>query len=238
MPVASKVRVDLTDDLDGGRADQTVRFGLDGHQYEIDLSPAHAEALRTALAVYVASARRISRSPRTPNRAVRTPRNAAGSRVSRSGQHGEGAGRTRRPNPADRAAQPQDVEQSEMRAWGIANGSSVSARGRISREVQDAFRATPPAVRAEQMQTLAELAAQASPATKSDQAGSGSPRRGRAATGRGEKAASRPAVRKPAKATKATKSSAGRAGTRRGTAVIGTAARTTTRSKGASRGSG
>lgn len=48
--MAQKVQVVLTDDLDGGDADETVQFALDGVSYEIDLSTANAEALREALA--------------------------------------------------------------------------------------------------------------------------------------------------------------------------------------------
>ena len=37
-PMAQKVQTLLIDDLDGGEAEATVRFGLDGTDYEIDLS--------------------------------------------------------------------------------------------------------------------------------------------------------------------------------------------------------
>ncbi len=43
----------LIDDLDGGEADETVKFGLDGVQYEIDLSKDNAAKLREALQPYV-----------------------------------------------------------------------------------------------------------------------------------------------------------------------------------------
>jgi hypothetical protein len=56
--VAQKVQVLLIDDLDGGEAEGTVRFGLDGVEYEIDLSAEHAEALRAALAPFIGAARR------------------------------------------------------------------------------------------------------------------------------------------------------------------------------------
>ena len=46
--MAQKIQVLLVDDLDGGEAEGTVRFGLDGVEYEIDLSAEHTEALRTA----------------------------------------------------------------------------------------------------------------------------------------------------------------------------------------------
>jgi Lsr2 len=58
--MAQRVHVVLEDDLDGTDAEETVRFGLDGDTYEIDLSSANAAALRDALAPYVASARRTS----------------------------------------------------------------------------------------------------------------------------------------------------------------------------------
>jgi hypothetical protein len=58
--VAQRTEIVFTDDLDGGPADETVRFGIDGTQYEIDLSKAHAAELRSALQPFVASARRVT----------------------------------------------------------------------------------------------------------------------------------------------------------------------------------
>ena len=58
--MAQRVQVVLEDDLDGGKADETVIFGLDGTTYEIDLSKKNAAKLRDALAGYVGSARRVS----------------------------------------------------------------------------------------------------------------------------------------------------------------------------------
>ncbi len=48
--MAQRVQTLLIDDLDGGEAEGTVRFGLDGAEYEIDLSAGHADALRRARA--------------------------------------------------------------------------------------------------------------------------------------------------------------------------------------------
>ena len=42
--MAQRVQTLLIDDLDGGEAEGTVRFGLDGAEYEIDLSAEHAGA--------------------------------------------------------------------------------------------------------------------------------------------------------------------------------------------------
>jgi len=59
--VARKVQITLVDDLDGGEANETVEFGLDGVSYEIDLSAANATRLRDSLATYLAEARRAGR---------------------------------------------------------------------------------------------------------------------------------------------------------------------------------
>ena len=56
--MATKITVVLEDDLDGGPAKETVRFGLGGVQYEIDLSKKHARAFRKHLAPYVEHARK------------------------------------------------------------------------------------------------------------------------------------------------------------------------------------
>jgi hypothetical protein len=54
--VAQKIQTLFIDDLDGSEAEGTVRFGLDGAEYEIDLNAEHAQALRDALARYVQAA--------------------------------------------------------------------------------------------------------------------------------------------------------------------------------------
>ena len=69
--MAQKIQTFFIDDLDGGEAEATVRFGLDGAEYEIDLSAQNAEALRTALARYVSAARRAPGSSKSPGRAAR-----------------------------------------------------------------------------------------------------------------------------------------------------------------------
>lgn len=66
--MAQKVQVVLLDDLDGGTADETVSFALDGVSYEIDLSAANATALREAFASWVGHARRVGGRGRTGRR--------------------------------------------------------------------------------------------------------------------------------------------------------------------------
>ena len=70
--MAQQTTVTLTDDLDGGKAAETVSFGLDGRVYEIDLSKKNAAALRKALGDYTASARRV-RAGRAAVKPANTP---------------------------------------------------------------------------------------------------------------------------------------------------------------------
>jgi hypothetical protein len=60
--MAQKHIVQLIDDIDGGTAAETVTFGLDGTNYEIDLSAKNAAKLRDVLALYVGGARRAGRA--------------------------------------------------------------------------------------------------------------------------------------------------------------------------------
>ena len=69
--MAQKIQTLFIDDLDGSEADGTVRFGLDGTEYEIDLNAEHAQALRDALARYVQAARRAGGGARRSARGGR-----------------------------------------------------------------------------------------------------------------------------------------------------------------------
>ncbi len=64
--MATKITVALEDDLDGGPADETVRFIVDGTQYEIDLNNKNAKAFRKHLAPFVDHARKAGRGQRRP----------------------------------------------------------------------------------------------------------------------------------------------------------------------------
>ncbi|MFB9377480.1 Lsr2 family protein [Kineococcus gynurae] len=112
--MAQKVQVLLVDDIDGGDADETLTFALDGVNYEIDLSEEHATALREALGHWVGHARKVG-----------------------------GRGAARRPAPAPRAARPagSDNDTGAVRAWAKEQGLKVSDRGRISAEVLQAYAA-------------------------------------------------------------------------------------------------
>jgi hypothetical protein len=110
--MAQKVQVILVDDVDGGEADETVSFALDGVSYEIDVSSTNAESIREALAPWVEHARRVG---------------------GRSGGRGR-SGVKSRP-----AAERTDL--SDVRAWARENGYQVSDRGRVSSEVRAAYEA-------------------------------------------------------------------------------------------------
>jgi nucleoid-associated protein Lsr2 len=69
--VAQKVQTLFIDDIDGSAAEGTVRFGLDGTEYEIDLNAEHAQQLRDALSAYVRAGRRVSGNSRRPARSGR-----------------------------------------------------------------------------------------------------------------------------------------------------------------------
>jgi hypothetical protein len=75
--MAQKIQTLFIDDIDGGEAEGTVRFGLDGTDYEIDLNAGHGEDLRSALANYVAHARKVNGAARRgAARGGRTPSTA------------------------------------------------------------------------------------------------------------------------------------------------------------------
>jgi hypothetical protein len=113
--MAQKVTVSLVDDLDGSEAEETVEFGLDGAFYEIDLSEDNAERLRDALSDYVEHARRSGGRKRPAGRLA--------------------AGRVPRTASADR-------EQNQaMREWARKQGMNISDRGRIPKEVAEAYNA-------------------------------------------------------------------------------------------------
>ena|SRR5258708_2668537 len=62
--MAQKIQMLFIDDIDGGEAEGTVRFGLDGAEYEIDLSSKHNDELRSTLRGYIDHARKVSGSAR------------------------------------------------------------------------------------------------------------------------------------------------------------------------------
>jgi hypothetical protein len=71
--MAQKVQVILVDDVNGGPADETISFALDGVHYEIDLAARGAADLRKALEPWIGHARRVGA------RSTRSARSSRGS---------------------------------------------------------------------------------------------------------------------------------------------------------------
>jgi hypothetical protein len=108
--VAQIREVRLIDDLDGQQADETVEFGIDGKNFEIDLSKENAAKLREALAEFIGSARRLSGRRRG----------------------GSSGAASRRPSI--------DREQNQaIREWARKRNMKVSDRGRIPADVLEAY---------------------------------------------------------------------------------------------------
>lgn len=68
--MAQRTEIVFTDDLDGGPAEGTVTFGIDGATYEIDLSRANADKLATAVAPYIEAGRKVSSGTRRRGKAT------------------------------------------------------------------------------------------------------------------------------------------------------------------------
>lgn len=106
-------RTVIIDDIDGTEGAVTREFGLFGDDYEIDLTDANAEKLRKALEKYTAAAHRVPKARRNIKVGTRS--------------------HTTLPT----ATSSSDLDA--IRDWGRKNGYEVSDRGRIKKEVQDAF---------------------------------------------------------------------------------------------------
>ena len=111
--MAKQVITLLTDDLDGGEADRSVEFGLDGVNYTIDLSEKNVAKLRKALDPYLNVATRVGRSNAEPRGA-------------------------RRAAPAVSGRASRDQNQA-IREWAGKNGYEVSERGRIPSSIVEAY---------------------------------------------------------------------------------------------------
>jgi hypothetical protein len=89
--MAQKIQTLFIDDIDGGDAEGTVRFGLDGSDYEIDLSTVHSEELHNALRTYIEHARKVAVMARRQGRAPgRRPGNGLDTTAVRAWAKGQG----------------------------------------------------------------------------------------------------------------------------------------------------
>jgi hypothetical protein len=108
--MAQQVVVNLTDDLDGSVAAETVAFALDGVSFEIDLNAKNAAALRKALGRYVAAGRKTT-----------TPRRAGGRGITTRGRG------------------TSTVDAKAVRAWAAKKKIALSPRGRIPRDIVEQY---------------------------------------------------------------------------------------------------
>jgi Lsr2 len=113
IQVAQKIQTLFIDDIDGGAAEGTVRFALDGTEYEIDLNAKHSEELRSALGKYVTHARKVGGSARRAGRA---------------------AGR------ASRGASSA-LNTTEIRNWAREQGFDIKDRGRVPADLVAKYQA-------------------------------------------------------------------------------------------------
>ena len=112
--MAKQIIHKLVDDLDGGDADETVKFALDGVQYEIDLSASNAGKLRDVFAPYIASGTKVGRGG-----------------VGVGGRAARGRGGATADREQNRA----------IREWAKKAGKDISDRGRIPQEIVDEYHA-------------------------------------------------------------------------------------------------
>jgi hypothetical protein len=123
--VAQKVQVIVTCDLhdDDSEGVETIQFGFDGHDYELDLCAEHAEQVHEQLQGLISHARRAGRS--------RGTRKSAATR-----SRADGATKAAAPSPA-----PSDRERLKaIREWARANGHpDLSSRGRIPQAVVEQY---------------------------------------------------------------------------------------------------
>jgi nucleoid-associated protein Lsr2 len=111
--VAQKIQTLFIDDIDGGAAEGTVRFALDGTEYEIDLNARHSEELRSAIGKYVTHARKVGGGARRAGRAA--------------GRTSRGAGSS--------------LNTTEIRNWAREQGYDIKDRGRVPADLVAKYQA-------------------------------------------------------------------------------------------------
>ena len=111
--MAQKIQTLFIDDIDGGAAEGTVRFALDGTEYEIDLNAKHSEELRNAIGKYVTHARKVGGGARRAGRAA--------------GRTSRGAGSA--------------LNTTEIRNWAREQGYDIKDRGRVPADLVAKYQA-------------------------------------------------------------------------------------------------
>lgn len=133
--MASKIIVQMFDDLDGSEATHTAVFAWDGRQFEVDLNQANYDEMAAFMARYTSVGRMVGRTQlrerkqgrsttvrELPTRDIEAPASDGVAVVA-------GLPRARR-----------DREQIKaIREWATNNGYKVSDRGRIPMPVEEAY---------------------------------------------------------------------------------------------------
>lgn len=115
--MAKQVITRILDDLDGGDADETVAFALDGVAFEIDLSAKNSKKLRDFLDTYISAGTRTGRVNGKPQL-------------------------QRYPAPSAenvRSAKENREFNQRVRAWAASNGYELNERGRVPTHIIDAY---------------------------------------------------------------------------------------------------
>ena len=117
--MAKKTFVELIDDIDGSKADTTVRFSWQGGAYEIDLSKKNAKAFEVAVEPYLAKATRVAsgRSGRRPSSRGKSDLSAVRSWAAANGY-----------DLATRGRIPATILEAYETAEGSARGSSHGSK--------------------------------------------------------------------------------------------------------------
>jgi len=111
--VAKKLIEELTDDIDGTKAERTVTFAFDGHGYEIELSKKNITVFTKQMSPWVDAARKAG-TVKSTTQTKATRRNA-------------------------RSASAARADKDAIRTWANENGHQVADRGRIARAIVEAY---------------------------------------------------------------------------------------------------
>lgn len=109
--MAQRMHIILEDDIDGSKASHTIQFSVDGTAYEIDLNDSNEVKFREAMAQWIGHARKLP------------------------------AGAAPTAKRSKRSRQTVGTPDTVVRAWAQSNGIEVSERGRVSRQVREAYEA-------------------------------------------------------------------------------------------------
>jgi DhnA family fructose-bisphosphate aldolase class Ia len=105
--MARRTEVVLIDDIDGTPAEGTVRFGIDGQMYTIDLSSEHSQEFFSRIAKFRDNATRVGAALLG---GIREPGHAVMDKV---------------------GAEAMKERNKAIRAWAAAKGMTINMRGRI-----------------------------------------------------------------------------------------------------------